>query len=132
MSTTVTSSKTFREFDLSEATLHSLEEMGYEHPTPVQQEASPLAIEGKVAGTVFAKGQRASAQRDVDGCLSVAIDPGKGHTNLISNFIAHSHEFFGCRWMDTECGVEGRFCRAGFECNGKALYDLAGIGADHV
>lgn len=47
MSTTVTSVKTFREFDLSEATLHSLDEMGYEHPTPVQQQAIPLALSGK-------------------------------------------------------------------------------------
>ena len=47
MSTTVTSSKTFRDFDLTEATLHALDEMGYEQPTPVQQEAIPLALAGK-------------------------------------------------------------------------------------
>lgn len=47
MSTTVTPSKTFLEFNLSEATLHSLEEMGYEQPTPVQQQAIPLHQEGK-------------------------------------------------------------------------------------
>ncbi len=47
MSTTVTASKTFAEFGLSEPTLHSLEEMGYEQPTTVQQEAIPLASAGK-------------------------------------------------------------------------------------
>jgi len=47
MSTTVTASKTFRDFDLSEATLHALDEMGYEQPTPVQQEAIPLALARK-------------------------------------------------------------------------------------
>ena len=47
MSTTVTSGKTFNEFDLSEATLHALDEMGYEQPTAVQQEAIPLAMSGK-------------------------------------------------------------------------------------
>ncbi len=47
MSTTVTSGKTFNEFDLSEATLHALDKMGYEQPTAVQQEAIPLAMSGK-------------------------------------------------------------------------------------
>jgi ATP-dependent RNA helicase DeaD len=47
MSTTVTVSKTFADFGLSEKTLHSLEEMGYAHPTSVQQEAIPLATSGK-------------------------------------------------------------------------------------
>ena len=47
MSTTVTSSKTFRAFGLSEATLHALDEMGYEQPTDVQQKAIPPAISGK-------------------------------------------------------------------------------------
>ena len=47
MSTTVTASKTFADFGLSEATLHALEEMGYEQPTKVQEEAIPLATDGK-------------------------------------------------------------------------------------
>ena len=47
MSTTVTSSNTFREFNLSEATLHALDEMGYEQPTAVQQETIPAGLSGK-------------------------------------------------------------------------------------
>ena len=47
MSTTVTPSKTFREFDLSELTLDSLDSMHYDHPTPVQQQTIPLAMSGK-------------------------------------------------------------------------------------
>ena len=51
MSTTVTSTKTFHDLGLAEATLHSLEEMGYEQPTPVQQEAVPLALAGNLRST---------------------------------------------------------------------------------
>lgn len=47
MSTTVTASKTFADFGISEDTLRSLEKMGYEQPTNVQQEAIPLATSGK-------------------------------------------------------------------------------------
>jgi ATP-dependent RNA helicase DeaD len=49
MSTTVTASKAFSdsEFGLSEPTLKSLQDMGYEQPTNVQQEAIPLARSGK-------------------------------------------------------------------------------------
>ena len=44
---TVTATKSFQDFGLSEATLRSLEAMGYESPTDVQQEAIPLALSGK-------------------------------------------------------------------------------------
>jgi len=47
MSTTTTDTKTFPELGLSEHTLRSLVDMHYEHPTPVQQEAIPLALSGK-------------------------------------------------------------------------------------
>lgn len=47
MSTTVTTSKTFTDFGLSEPTLRALEEMGYEKPTPVQEQTIPLALSGR-------------------------------------------------------------------------------------
>lgn len=47
MTTTEIATKTFQAFGLDETTLRSIEAMGYEHPTDVQQEAIPLALAGK-------------------------------------------------------------------------------------
>ena len=39
--------KSFAELGLKQALLDALEEMGFEHPTPVQEEALPLALAGR-------------------------------------------------------------------------------------
>jgi ATP-dependent RNA helicase RhlE len=48
----LTTSTTFQELRLSEKTLHALDRAGFEHPTPIQAQAIPPALEGKdVIGT---------------------------------------------------------------------------------
>ena len=46
-STATTPTKSFQDLGLSETTLESLAAMKYENPTPVQQQAIPLALSGK-------------------------------------------------------------------------------------
>ena len=46
-STATTPTKSFQDLGLSETTLESLAAMNYETPTPVQQQAIPLALSGK-------------------------------------------------------------------------------------
>ena len=40
-------SKSFADLGLSESTLHALRDVGYESPSPIQEEAIPSLLEGR-------------------------------------------------------------------------------------
>jgi len=39
--------KTFKEMELPEALIHTLQHMQFDKPTPIQAEAIPLALQGR-------------------------------------------------------------------------------------
>ena len=55
-------SSTFQDLGLSETTLAAVAQMGYDAPTPVQEQAIPLALEGRdvVAAAVTGTGKTAA------------------------------------------------------------------------
>ena len=79
-------SSTFQDLGLSETTLAAVAQMGYDAPSPVQEQAIPLALEGRdvVAAAVTGTGKTAAFALPVIERIDRAKKPGSPRALVVS------------------------------------------------
>ena len=79
-------SSTSQDLGLSETTLAAVAQMGYNAPTPVQEQAIPLALEGRdvVAAAVTGTGKTAAFALPVIERIDRAKKPGSPRSLVVS------------------------------------------------